>query len=77
MAFQQHIVMDSDLNFMAQEDELVKAIASYRAEADTCSAFVNFLEATWALQSSFMEQNDKKVKYVLCKSPVCWFFVSF
>ncbi|XP_071708167.1 uncharacterized protein [Rutidosis leptorrhynchoides] len=63
------------VHFKSKEDELVKAITSYRAEADTCSTFVDFLEATWALQSSFMEQNDKKVKYVLCKNLIYWFFV--
>lgn len=49
------------VHFKAKEDELSKAIVSYRAEADTCSAFVNFLEATWAFQSSFMDQKEKKV----------------
>ncbi|XP_024995682.1 protein MLP1 homolog [Cynara cardunculus var. scolymus] len=49
------------VHFKAKEDELTKAIVSYKAEADTCSAFVNFLEATWAFQSSFMEQKEKVV----------------
>lgn len=39
----------------------MKEIISYRAEADTCNAFVEFLEATWDFQSSFMDQKEKKV----------------
>ncbi|KAI3738386.1 hypothetical protein L2E82_28416 [Cichorium intybus] len=44
-----------------KEEELSMTIVSYRAEADTCHAFVNFLEATWAFQSSHVEQIDKQV----------------
>ena len=69
--------MDPNMKAMTQDDELTKAIVSYRAEADTCSSFVDFLEATWSFQSSFMEHRDKKAKYVLCKSLVCWFYASF
>ncbi|KAI3512079.1 hypothetical protein L1887_19259 [Cichorium endivia] len=43
-----------------KEEELSMTIVSYRAEADTCHAFVNFLEATWAFQSSHVEQIDKQ-----------------
>ncbi|XP_071688343.1 uncharacterized protein [Rutidosis leptorrhynchoides] len=49
------------LNSNEKEDELSKTIISYKAEADTCSAFINFLEATWAFQSSFAKQKDKQV----------------
>ncbi|KAI3809409.1 hypothetical protein L1987_25381 [Smallanthus sonchifolius] len=49
------------IDFKSKEDELSKAIISYRTEADTCSACVEFLEASWAFQSSFMEQKEKKV----------------
>ncbi|KAK9078604.1 hypothetical protein SSX86_002661 [Deinandra increscens subsp. villosa] len=49
------------VHFKSKEDELSKAIISYRTEADTCSAFVEFLEASWAFQSSFLEQKEKKV----------------
>ncbi|CAI9288095.1 unnamed protein product [Lactuca saligna] len=48
-----------------QEDELSKAIILYRVEADTWNAFVEFLEAAWDFQYSFMEEKEKKVKYVL------------
>ncbi|KAK9068495.1 hypothetical protein SSX86_012609 [Deinandra increscens subsp. villosa] len=44
-----------------KEDELSKTIVSYRAEADACNAFINFLESTWAFQSSFVNQRDKLV----------------
>ncbi|KAL4578155.1 hypothetical protein LXL04_014274 [Taraxacum kok-saghyz] len=44
-----------------KEDELSSTIVSYRAEADTCHAFVNFLEATWTFQSSYVDQKDKQV----------------
>nr|GEX22327.1 protein MLP1 homolog [Tanacetum cinerariifolium] len=50
------------VHFKSKDDELSKAIVSYRAEADTCSTFVDFLEATWSFQSSFMEHRDKKAK---------------
>ncbi|CAH1416100.1 unnamed protein product [Lactuca virosa] len=32
-----------------------------RVEADTCNAFVEFLEAAWDFQYSFMEEKEKKV----------------
>ncbi|KAI3677106.1 hypothetical protein L1987_86726 [Smallanthus sonchifolius] len=51
------------LHLKEKEDELSKTIVSYRAEADACNAFVNFLESTWAFQSSFVNQRDKQVKY--------------
>ncbi|CAH1443285.1 unnamed protein product [Lactuca virosa] len=35
--------------------------SSQRVEADTCNAFVEFLEAAWDLQYSFMEEKEKKV----------------
>ncbi|KAL4555794.1 hypothetical protein LXL04_038426 [Taraxacum kok-saghyz] len=44
-----------------KEEELSSTIVSYRAEADTCHAFVNFLEATWTFQSSYVYQKDKQV----------------
>ncbi|KAI3743399.1 hypothetical protein L1987_61108 [Smallanthus sonchifolius] len=49
------------LHLKEKEDELSKTIVSYRAEADACNAFVNFLESTWAFQSSFVNQRDKQV----------------
>nr|KAJ0221267.1 hypothetical protein LSAT_V11C200091170 [Lactuca sativa] len=49
------------VHFKSKEDELSKAIISYRVEADTCNAFVEFLEAAWDFQYSFMEEKEKKV----------------
>ncbi|KAJ0511481.1 hypothetical protein HanIR_Chr11g0552611 [Helianthus annuus] len=49
------------LNLKKKEDELSKTIVSYRAEADACHAFINFLESTWDFQSSFANQRDKQV----------------
>ncbi|KAD5961781.1 hypothetical protein E3N88_13254 [Mikania micrantha] len=49
------------VHFKSKEDELSKAIISYKTEADTCNAFVEFLEASWAFHSSFKEQKEKKV----------------
>nr|XP_043633605.1 uncharacterized protein LOC122604805 [Erigeron canadensis] len=49
------------VDFKSKDDELSKAIVSYRAEADTCSACVDFLEATWAVQSSITEKKEKNV----------------
>ncbi|KZV35066.1 hypothetical protein F511_04371 [Dorcoceras hygrometricum] len=48
-------------HFKLKEDELSRAIASYRAEAEVCDIFVQFLETTWAFQSSYSEQKDKLV----------------
>ncbi|KAL3825960.1 hypothetical protein ACJIZ3_021989 [Penstemon smallii] len=45
----------------SKDDELSKSIASYRAEAEVCNTFVNFLENTWIFQSSYAEQHDKLV----------------
>ncbi|KAI7736796.1 hypothetical protein M8C21_011231 [Ambrosia artemisiifolia] len=49
------------VHFKLKDDELSKAIISYKVEANTCSAFVEFLEASWAFQYAFMEQKEKKV----------------
>ncbi|KAL4557827.1 hypothetical protein LXL04_036021 [Taraxacum kok-saghyz] len=45
-----------------KEEELSSTIVSYRAEADTCHTFVNFLEATW----TFHEQlQNHEVYFVI------------
>ncbi|KAL3839585.1 hypothetical protein ACJIZ3_024176 [Penstemon smallii] len=46
-------------DFNLKEDELSKSIASYRAEAEICNTFVNFLEHTWGFQSYYAEQKEK------------------
>ncbi|XP_024983989.1 myosin heavy chain, embryonic smooth muscle isoform-like isoform X2 [Cynara cardunculus var. scolymus] len=65
-AREERLQFDEDNNeflllLKAKEDELSNTIVSYKAEADTCNAFINFLEATWAFQSSYVEQRDKQV----------------
>ncbi|XP_052174125.1 uncharacterized protein LOC127789291 isoform X2 [Diospyros lotus] len=44
-----------------KEDELSRSITCYKAEADVCSAFVNFLEDTWLFQSEYTEKKEKLV----------------
>lgn len=34
----------------------------YRAEADVCDAFVNFLEDSWTFESSYIKQKQNQVK---------------
>lgn len=48
-------------HFKLKEDELSKAIASYRAEAEVCDTFVQFLETRCAFHSSYSEHKDKLV----------------
>lgn len=48
-------------HFNTKEDELSRSVASYRAEADACNAFIVFLEATWGFHSSYTEQKEKQV----------------
>uniref|UniRef100_A0ACD5TRV4 Uncharacterized protein n=1 Tax=Avena sativa TaxID=4498 RepID=A0ACD5TRV4_AVESA len=44
----------------AKENELSKTIASCNVEAGVVKTWINFLEDTWQLQSSYDEQNEKK-----------------
>ncbi|KAI8556506.1 hypothetical protein RHMOL_Rhmol05G0258400 [Rhododendron molle] len=44
-----------------KEDELSRSTACYRAEAEVCNAFVNFLEEIWVSQSKYTEQKEKLV----------------
>ncbi|KAL6521006.1 hypothetical protein OROGR_017575 [Orobanche gracilis] len=48
-------------HFKSKDDELSKSVASYRAEAEVCNSFVEFLESTWVFQSSYVNQNEKLV----------------
>ncbi|PIA52936.1 hypothetical protein AQUCO_01000653v1 [Aquilegia coerulea] len=45
-----------------KEDELSRSIASCRVEADVVKTWINFLEDTWVLQSSYIEQKDKQAE---------------
>ncbi|KAK6942897.1 hypothetical protein RJ641_028274 [Dillenia turbinata] len=49
----------------AKEDELARSIASCRAEADVVNTWINFLQNTWALQSSHTNQREKQVNDAL------------
>ncbi|CAH9091761.1 unnamed protein product [Cuscuta europaea] len=44
-----------------KEEELSRSIASYRAEADVCDAFIYFLEDTQGFESSYIRQKEKHV----------------
>ncbi|CAI9760725.1 unnamed protein product [Fraxinus pennsylvanica] len=54
-------------HFKLKEDELSRSINSYRAEADVCNSFVNFLEHTWSFQSSHTEQKERLINEELEK----------
>lgn len=45
----------------SKEDELLRSIGSCRVEADVLGTWINFLEDTWALQSSHAETKDKEI----------------
>jgi hypothetical protein len=48
-----------------QENELSKSIDSCNVEAGVVKTWVNFLEDTWQLQSSYNEQKENKTMYVV------------
>ncbi|OIS99534.1 PREDICTED: coiled-coil domain-containing protein 18-like [Nicotiana attenuata] len=50
-----------------REDELTKSIGSCKVEANILSTWINFLEDTWTLQSSFTDSKDKEVSVELEK----------
>ncbi|KAH0458123.1 hypothetical protein IEQ34_013438 [Dendrobium chrysotoxum] len=52
------------LHFKAKEDELSKSVASYKLEAHMVRTWIDFLEDTWHLQSSYSGQKEKQTKYV-------------
>ncbi|XP_062184905.1 uncharacterized protein LOC133888584 [Phragmites australis] len=47
-------------SLQAKENELSKSIDSCNAEAGVVKTWINFLEDTWQLQSSYNEQKDNK-----------------
>ncbi|GMN39036.1 hypothetical protein TIFTF001_008277 [Ficus carica] len=49
------------VHFKTKEDELLKSIASCRAEAKVVDTWIKFLEDTWLLQTSYAEQKEKQV----------------
>ncbi|CAA6654860.1 unnamed protein product [Spirodela intermedia] len=48
-------------HFKSKEDELSRSIASCKVEAEVVQTWINFLEDTWTLQSSYSEQKDKQI----------------
>ncbi|KAJ6303791.1 hypothetical protein OIU77_017631 [Salix suchowensis] len=52
------------IHLKAKEEELAKSITSCQAEADVVNSWINFLDATWVLQTTDTEQKENQVKYV-------------
>lgn len=48
-------------HFKSKEDELSKSLASCKVEAEVVKTWINFLEDTWAIQSSYNEEKDKRM----------------
>ncbi|PHT38393.1 hypothetical protein CQW23_21966 [Capsicum baccatum] len=48
-------------HFKVKEDELSRSMTLYRAEADVCDAFVNFLEDSWTFESSYIKQKQNQI----------------
>ncbi|KAJ4977606.1 hypothetical protein NE237_008386 [Protea cynaroides] len=48
-------------HLQTKEDELSRSIVSCRVEADVVNTWINFLEDTWVLQSSYTEQKENQV----------------
>ncbi|KAE8713215.1 putative lung seven transmembrane receptor [Hibiscus syriacus] len=44
----------------SKEEEISKSIALCRVEADVVNAWIHFLEDTWALQTTYLEQKEKQ-----------------
>ncbi|XP_077232924.1 uncharacterized protein LOC143873395 [Tasmannia lanceolata] len=51
----------------AKEDELSRSVASCNVEADVVHTWINFLEDTWVLQSSYTEHKEKQINEELEK----------
>ncbi|XP_022767465.1 uncharacterized protein LOC111311901 [Durio zibethinus] len=49
------------LHLKTKEEEISKSIASYSVEAGVINAWINFLEDTWFLQTTYNEQKEKQV----------------
>lgn len=60
------------LHLKAKEDELSRSIASCKVEANTVSAWINFLEDTWKLQSLYEELKEKQANGELERCGVCF-----
>ncbi|WOL04753.1 hypothetical protein Cni_G13475 [Canna indica] len=60
------------VHLKTKEDELAKSVASCKVEADIVHVWVNFLEDTWKLQSSYTELKDKQISDELEKCGNCF-----
>ncbi|XP_020535869.1 uncharacterized protein LOC105636363 isoform X2 [Jatropha curcas] len=55
------------VHLKAREEELSKSISLCRREADVVSTWINFLEETWAIHTTSIEQKEKQVNAELEK----------
>ncbi|XP_020583017.1 uncharacterized protein LOC110026427 [Phalaenopsis equestris] len=55
------------LHLKAKEDELSKSVVACKVEADIVHTWINFLEDTWILQSSYTEMKEKQTNDELDK----------
>ncbi|TVU47494.1 hypothetical protein EJB05_07097 [Eragrostis curvula] len=60
------------LHLKTKEDELSRSVGSCKVEASTVSAWINFLEDTWKLQSSNEELKEKQANDELDRCGVCF-----
>ncbi|KAI6698213.1 hypothetical protein NL676_018332 [Syzygium grande] len=49
------------VHLKSKEDELSRSVLSYRMEADVVNTWIDFLENTWTLQTSYIEDKEKQV----------------
>ncbi|KAJ9186202.1 hypothetical protein P3X46_005732 [Hevea brasiliensis] len=49
------------IHLKAREDELSRSISSCRVEADVVNTWIHFLEDTWSLHTTYIEQKQKQV----------------
>ncbi|XP_043815599.1 uncharacterized protein LOC110623263 isoform X2 [Manihot esculenta] len=49
------------MHLKARDEELSRSISSCRVEADVVNRWINFLEDTWALHTTYIEQKEKQV----------------
>lgn len=63
--------------YMPQEDDLLRSVGSCKVEADVVQTWINFLEDTWLLQSSYTKESEKQTKYVELYTLFCFFALLF
>ncbi|KAK1562790.1 hypothetical protein Q3G72_017140 [Acer saccharum] len=49
------------LHLKSKEEDLSRSIASYKTEAGVVDTWINFLEDTWVLQTTYSEKKDKQI----------------